>query len=88
MVELLLAWSSDEEMGVAYIDMIALMNWMQPIPPDISERVCERIKEPLYIEPSKVDAYRTSSEQVQAAVGSLHTNGTVKKIERDTPTLF
>ncbi|XP_003388337.1 PREDICTED: EF-hand domain-containing family member B-like [Amphimedon queenslandica] len=78
MAELLIAWSSDPEGGgVVCSDLVGLMNWMEPVSVDISNRVSERMKEPVGLEPSKVvlsDAYRTSSGQIKATVGSIHTN--------------
>lgn len=79
MTEMLIAWCTDPEGGdVACSDMVGLMNWMEPVSIEISDRVTERMREPIGLEPSKVvlsDAYRTSSGQIKATVGSIHTNG-------------
>lgn len=79
MTEMLIAWCTDPDGGdVACSDMVGLMNWMEPVSTEIGDRVTERMREPIGLEPSKVvlsDAYRTSSGQIKATVGSIHTNG-------------
>lgn len=78
MTELLLAWTTDSEGHIVYDDMITMMDWRHCVPDEISERASERLNGPLNVEPSKVvlsNAYRTSSGQIKAAVGDIHTNG-------------
>lgn len=71
MIELLLAWSSDE-LGVAYRDLVALMNWSQPISAEVIERVATRTAA-LQNKTLLHNDYRTSSEQAKATVGTFHT---------------
>ena len=81
MVELLLMWSSEEydgKMGVVYNDLVALINWLCPVQPDVIERVCHRGQYGVKASDSSTivlnHGYRTSSGQIKATTGTFPTS--------------
>ncbi len=70
MLEMLLRWCDTPPEGVVYEDLVMLLNWKQPLNEEISERLKNKKRDVLNLEPpSPLSPYQTSSQAYRAVVG-------------------